>query len=135
MYISLSILGYNAKALFAQNTKTFIMPKYTNKMCLVFFNRIIYVYLSLVYFRPSHKKRKGRRIASHSSSSSDDAESLSPLPRVRSIEANLEFPNTASATIRSVKRAPNWRGQLRHQLMLQQHQQPQLFPAETTNFL
>merc|ERR1712150_255253 len=55
------------------------------------------------------------------------------LPRVRSIEA-LEFP-TASATIRSVKRAPNWRGQLRHQLMLQQHQQPQLFPAETTNFL
>merc|ERR1719266_397416 len=85
--------------------------------------------------RPSHKKRKGRRIASHSSSSSDDAESLSPLPRVRSIEANLEFPNTASATIRSVKRAPNWRGQLRHQLMLQQHQQPQLFPAETTNFL
>ena len=87
----------------------------------------------LHFSRPCHKKRKGRRIASHSSSSSDDAESLSPLPRVRSIEA-LEFP-TASATIRSVKRAPNWRGQLRHQLMLQQHQQPQLFPAETTNFL
>ena len=87
---------------------------------------------------PTHKRRKGRRIASHSSSSSDDAESLSPLPRVRSIEA-LEFPAKsfefpASATIRSVKRAPNWRGQLRHQWMLEQQQQNRPF-VETSNIL
>ena len=73
------------------------------------------------YYRPHHKRRKVRqRRASHSSSSSDDDDddqSLSPLPRVRSIEAELEFP--ASATILRGKRAaPNWRHQLRQQRLL-----------------
>lgn len=79
--------------------------------------------------RPHYKRRKGRRRASHSSSSSDDADTLSPLPRVRSIEA-LEFP----ATIKAKHRPPNWRGQLRQQLLMHQQDQQQQLHQET-NFI